>query len=154
MNKPRAVIFDIDGCLTKKRDRKLKGGLMTLAEYEKGYPYDVPQEWSRYLANVLDSHGVDIIMCTARSPRHRGATIKWLSDHGIPCDELYMRDVDDTRTADKIKKDIYLNKISKKYNILMALDDHKSVCDMFRSLGVAALDCDGAVEVPIKDLKQ
>ena len=49
---------------------------------------------------------------------------------------LYMRAEGDHRPDWIVKKELFLNEISKKYNIELVIDDRQQVVDMWRSLGL------------------
>ena len=145
MKKKTAVIFDIDGVLAKSRDSELKAGRQSLEEYEKGYIEAEVNPWAIDLATALHHSGAHIVVATARSPKCRGDTERWLNEYGVPFNELFMRKEDDRRPSWILKKEM-LEDIRSRYNVLFAIDDLTSVCDMYRSEGVVALDAAGEIE--------
>src|SRR5690606_10458301 len=72
------------------------------------------------------SEGYRILIVTARSERYYAPTAWWLAENHIPHDELYMRAEHDFRPDYVIKSEI-LERISKRYEVVHAIDDNPSV---------------------------
>lgn len=78
-----------------------------------------------------------IFFITARPESQRDITNAFLKLHfrHIPF-TLYMRQDSDQRIDTEIKKDIYIDNIVGKYNVVAAFDDKPSIVKMWRSLGI------------------
>lgn len=129
-NKPKAVLVDIDGTLTKMADRS---------------PYD----WSRVKEDgvnrpVLElvrelSNSYTIIIMSGRDSICREDTIEWLNEKGVFYAELFMRPEGDTRKDDIVKRELFENNIRDNYQVQFVLDDRNQVVDMWRSIGLTCL---------------
>lgn len=127
---PKAVICDIDG---------------TLAHMVNRSPYDP----SKYLDDEKDdfihwafarlSENATRIIVSGRSEEYRADTEKWLSNHGITFDHLYMRPAKDNRQDALIKQEIYEQHIKGKYEVRCVLDDRNRVVKMWREQGLKVL---------------
>lgn len=127
---PHAIICDIDGTLAHMKDRS---------------PYD----WSKVgedtiedvVADLIDSYTGDaVLLVSGRDSVCRDITIKWLEDHNVEYDELFMRPEGNTEKDTIIKRKLYEDHIKGKYNIDFVLDDRNSVVRMWRDeLGLKVL---------------
>lgn len=127
-DKESAVIFDIDG---------------TIALLGRRNPFDWMQVYKDDLNEIVSeqlsfhkSKGRKVIIVTGRDEVCRDITLDWLDLHGIEHDELFMRAKDDMRKDTVVKREIYLNDINPKYNVLCAYDDRLSVCRTWTDMGV------------------
>lgn len=124
------IICDLDGTLAHMDDRR------------------GPFEWHKVgldrldksVANVLHLYhkfsGVRVILVSARDSVCKPETIKWLNEHNIQYDDLFMRPEKDSRKDSIVKQEIYENNIKGKYNVLFVLDDRGQVVKLWRSLGL------------------
>lgn len=127
---PKAVICDIDG---------------TLAHMVNRGPYDP----TKYLDDEKDdfvhwafsrlSENATRIIVSGRGEEYRADTEKWLENHGITFDHLYMRPANDNRQDALIKKEIYEAHIKGKYEVRCVLDDRNRVVQMWREQGLTVL---------------
>lgn len=127
-NLPSAWIVDIDG---------------TIAQMVNRGPYDwhlvdedEPIEHVVRLVQQLKVAGHLIILLSGRDGVSEALTREWLDVYEIPFDMLYMRAIDDSRPDDKVKLEIYNDKIKDKFFIAGVLDDRKKVVDMWRKQGL------------------
>lgn len=128
--KPTAVICDIDGTLAHMNDRS---------------PYDP----TKYLEDSKDdfvhwafarlSENATRIIVSGRDDDYRADTEKWLENHGITYDHLYMRPSKDKREDSIIKREIYEAYIKDKYKVRCVLDDRNRVVKMWRGHGLKVL---------------
>ena len=126
--KPRTVIFDIDGTLAHMKDRSpyewLKVGQDTV---------DLP---TCLMADFLDEvNGVSVTICTGRDGVALEETKKWLDEHDVACDRLYIRAAGDSRPDWVIKEEMW-REIAKENYIVAMFDDRLQVVRRARSLGL------------------
>lgn len=110
--KKEAVIYDLDGTLTKKSIAKK-------AKKDK-------------------AEGKKVIILTARSADQRKPTNKWLKSHDISADKVVMRPNGDNRPDSKTKETQYRKEIKGKYKVSKAYDDKGSNVKMLRKEGIKA----------------
>jgi|TARA_R100000084_G_scaffold109169_1_gene74359 uncharacterized HAD superfamily protein len=143
MAKEEAIIVDVDGTLADMR------GIRTPFEWDKVHldkPHQDVIDLVNDLANI-DFEKEDpffgkkykIIITTGRDGVCEKETRKWLQDHNVPYDLLYIRDKGDFRKDSIIKSEIYMDHIRPKYNVKYVIDDRDQVVDMWRSLGLRVL---------------
>lgn len=108
--KPKAVVYDLDHTLTKKK---------------------VAHNARRDAAK-----GEKVLVLTSRPSSQRKSTEKFLKDNKIPDSKLVMRPKGDTRKDSVSKKDQYEKKIKGKYNVKKAYDDKPSNVKMLRNEGI------------------
>jgi predicted kinase len=118
---PPAVIIDIDGTLADMGDRK---------------PFDWEQVGEDKLNfpvwDLLESTDNEIILLSGRDSICRAETIKWLNEHSVVYDKLYMRAENDNRKDTIIKKELFDIHVRDNYNVVAVVDDRPSVCRMWR----------------------
>ena len=138
---PQAVICDIDG---------------TIAWMQGRYPYDLNKVQEdkvdprlRQLLYYIFNAGVEVIFLSGRegTARCKAETMEWLkaniegyernkmSSYGGIKFELFMRNANDYRPDEIIKKEIYEREIKGKYDIICVFDDRNKVVDMWREEG-------------------
>lgn len=130
-----AIIVDLDGSLA------LNNGTRSYYDYSDKVKLD---EINMHLGVIIDSlftRSIKIILVSGRSDICKKYTEEWLSDNIVPYGFLFMRKEGDDRKDTIIKKEIFEEHIKGKYNVLFALDDRKSVCEMWKSEGIYVLDC-------------
>jgi hypothetical protein len=132
-----AIICDLDGTLCNHQKRVHYAVAKQWDEYNKGIPLDIPVPGVWLILKVIKDAGHSIILCTGRYERYRWDTINWLERHHVEFHELYMRERGDMRSDCIIKKEMYLNYI--KDDVLLVLEDRKSVTKMWRELGLLVL---------------
>lgn len=125
---PWAVMCDLDG---------------TLAHFTDRGPYDhmrcSTDDVDERVSNVLDlyaAQGFTIILMSGRDGESRELTEKWLLDHKITYNELYMRTSGDQRKDSKIKRELFDEHVRGHYNIHVVLDDRNQVVDTWRDMGL------------------
>lgn len=143
--KPKAVIFDLDGCLADVTDYrhyvvkshpKFQGKKNFHAFHTESI--DAPRiENICHLAEALSKDNA-ILIVTARKIKWMFETMEWLSNNGIPYLELYMRPDDDGRKADEVKLDT-LNNIMNRYDVILAVDDSPYNVQMFTDNGIPSV---------------
>lgn len=125
---PWAVICDIDGTLAHATDRS---------------PYDfskLSEDTVDTVVNeLLDAWDSEIILCTGREEKWRENTEKWLTEHDVRWDALFMRPTGDKREDSIIKQEIFDNHIRNEYRVICVFDDRNRVVDMWRANGLKCL---------------
>jgi len=146
--KRKAAIIDIDGVLAYDP----KAQKLTTSDWEKldkdAY-YEsrksIPtNKWCYELVLSLAKQGYDILYVTGRNDgvKSKSTTEKWLAANSpVKYYHLFMRTETDNRIDHEVKKDIYLSHIIHKWNVLLAIDDMKPICDMWKALGIPSLHC-------------
>jgi len=137
LNKPRAIIVDIDGTVAHNVDR-------SPYDYTK-VDTDVPKR--QVIRSVMEAHldsEYNIVFMSGRPESCRVATEAWLNKYlNIPF-ELFMRTTDDSRPDYIVKAELFDKHIRHNYNVAYCLDDRKQVIDMYReSLGLTVFDVAG-----------
>ena len=73
-----------------------------------------------------------IILMSSRQEYLRDPTKRWLDKNGIPYDMLIMRKTGDSRKDVLTKKELFLEHINYKYNVLFILEDRRCLAEMYR----------------------
>lgn len=152
-----AIIFDIDGTLSKVDHRLhfITGEKKDWDAFYDACDQDPPNEDIVWIAEMLGVANFDICMhepgrfftpwfCTGRVERVRGKTVKWLGEN-IPIlfenfwENIMMRPDGDFR-ADHVLKAEMLGQLQNwGYEIRAVFDDRQRVVDMWREVGLTAL---------------
>lgn len=130
--KPRCVIFDIDGTLA----HNLSG--RNIYDYTRVLE-DTPDPLVSLVADSIcenATHYVDIVILSGRDDDCREQTIEWLDRNMIPFTHLYMRKTGDRRADDIVKEELYHKYVEPTYSVLGIFDDRPKVCRMWRRLGL------------------
>jgi len=128
---PKVIICDLDGTLAI-----LKRSPYDASNCEK----DILNKPVYDVVKSYHEKGHRIILVSGRMDTYKEPTLKWLSNHQIPYDELYMRQAKDMRKDSLIKQEIYHEHIKPHYFVEFVLDDRNQVVDMWRNeLGLACL---------------
>ena len=125
---PNCYLVDIDGTLAINNTRS-------------------PFAWNRVdedalnrvVATTIEKLGrdTDIILLSGRSSVCYDLTVAWLKQHEINYKNLLMRPVDDQRSDDILKSELYYFHIRDRYNVIGVIDDRPKVCRMWRKLGLS-----------------
>ena len=137
--RPKAVILDVDGSLCD-----ITTALPKLFS-DSGKDFDAFHDASRrcppYLQGVdyaqrAFNTGHKLVVVTGRMRQWRDLTRAWLGEHlKLPYDGPFMRDDDDHRPSDVLKREIYTYLINS-YDVRGCLEDDPKCIEMFTSLGV------------------
>lgn len=128
LTKPTAVIVDIDGTLAHN------DGHRSFYDYSKVLD-DKPVWHVIDAANGLNTIHHTVVV-SGRKAECREDTEAWLIMHGVQYDEFYMREDGDDRADTIVKMEILRDKIAPEFNVIAAIDDRPSVCDMWRKVGI------------------
>jgi len=130
--KPTAYIYDVDGTLANV-DPYLHYVRGSNKDYDAFHEasvdalpnYDVVQMLNN---SVADQHAILIV--TSRKEKYRGLTSMWLAKNNIRSHGLFMRADNDNRPDYEAKKDM-LDKITKLWNVVHAVDDNPNVIKLW-----------------------
>lgn len=136
-----AYSFDIDGTLALMGDRRSP---YDPTKYHLDEPNPPVVETLRSLTDSMWwHHGSEdrgrtwaIIGLSGRSEDHREATEKWLKDHDIVLDALFMRKSGDNRNDGIVKAELVRDNISGVYDVIAHFDDRQRVVDSLRHIGL------------------
>lgn len=126
--KPTAVIVDIDGTLAHN------DGHRSFYDYTQVMG-DKPVWHVIDAANGLNTVHHTIVV-SGRKAECREDTEAWLLVHGIQYDEFYMRADGEDRADTIVKMEILRDKIAPEFEVIAAIDDRPSVCEMWRKVGI------------------
>lgn len=136
-NLPNAIIVDVDGTVA---DHSGVRGAHDL----KLVHLDVPKR--NIIEIVKRFHKTHhIIVMSGRQDSCKVATVEWLNRHGvIPEDKskftILMRATNDNRKDSIVKRELFDNHVSGKFNVDFVLDDRDQVVEMWRNdLGLTCL---------------
>ena len=128
--KPKAIIVDVDGTLTKMADRS---------------PYD----WSRVKEDAINQPIVSlvrkladyytVIIMSGRDSICRNDTIEWLNEKGVFFAEVFMRPEGDTRKDNIVKRELFDKYVRDNYQVEFVLDDRSQVVQEWRQMGLTCL---------------
>ena len=140
-NKPKAVIFDVDGTLSDSERCAWHTELIEQGDWSwfKEIAKHAPaiEETMRALRAAVHTSDVRVILLTARQASFRELTTDWLEDHGIPADtDLWMRPVKMNGWPDWQFKLAQYQKIIQEFDVVAAYDDKPEICRLWEILGV------------------
>lgn len=136
-----AYSFDLDGTLALMGDRRSPHDP---TKYHLDEPNRPVVDTLNALTDSLwwhygnEDRGKDwaIIGLSGRSEDHREATEKWLKDHDIQLDALFMRKSGDNRNDGIVKAELVRDNISGVYDVIAHFDDRQRVVDSLRNIGL------------------
>jgi hypothetical protein len=148
MQKPDCYVWDLDGTLCDVEHRRKfvttnpknwdawNAGLVC---DEENFPVaDVYRHLSKS-GICINVYNREMIIVSGRSEDYKAQTDKWLVDHEIFYDEIYMRKSGDSRD-DAIVKSEFADQIEEKYNIIAVFDDRQKVVRMWQDRGIFVFD--------------
>ena len=133
------VIFDLDGTLAiidERRQKAMKpNGKLNWDKFSSDelIKKDLPNIPVIKTAKLFHQSGFKIYVLSGRSDKTKKVTTQWLNKYNVPFDLLKMRDKNDTRPDEVIKKE-FVVELSILENIFLILDDREKVVKMWRSL--------------------
>ena len=141
MNKPKAIIFDIDGTVATRGDGPEARGPYDWDRVGEDLPNENVMFVARMLgfaAGTVGPEHLQILFFSGRDGCCRMQTQVWLDYHfGYPY-KLYMRPDGDNGPDHELKKDL-LDAVSQAFNIVAVFDDRNQVVDMWRSEKVTCM---------------
>lgn len=143
MIKRPAWVFDVDGTLVDvdpilhhilNQDRSSESFKRNFDAFHKASMNCIPhKDVVDMVWEVCDT--LDIIIVTARKEKYRALTSRWLKNHNVPHDALFMRQDDDHREDYEVKKDI-LEHINEYWEVKHAVDDNPSIIKLWEENGI------------------
>ncbi len=130
-----AIVVDMDGTLAHMHSR-------SAFDWNR-VDEDTVDETVKELVKFYHNKGYKVVVCSGRDGCCKDISEKWLVDNDIPFDEFFIRPTKDMRKDVHIKYEIYVNDISPKYDVKVAIDDRSQVCRLWRGLGLKCLQVDG-----------
>ena len=133
------VIFDLDGTLAnidERREKAMKtNGKLNWDKFSSDelIKKDLPNMPVIKTAKLFHQSGFKIYVLSGRSIKTKKVTTQWLKKYDVPFDVLKMREKNDTRPDEVIKKE-FVVELSILENIFLILDDREKVVKMWRSL--------------------
>ena len=147
-NTKKIIVFDIDGTLANCEHRRkyVRTDPITGKKsrrwdlFNKEIPNDTVYSDIRWLFQLLaENVECTMLIATGRNEDDRIATSKWLTDHEIYYDQLYMRKSGDYRDDAIVKTEI-LYQIDREYGTpYLWLDDRTKVVNAIRNEGIRVL---------------
>jgi hypothetical protein len=130
---PAAWLVDLDG---------------TLAAMSGRSPYD----WARVgedtlvepvaaLVRALNAAGSAVVIMSGRDAVCRPETEEWLVRHSVKYAELHMRRIGDQRRDAVVKAELFWAEVAPCWAVVGVIDDRDSVVGMWRSMGIACMQC-------------
>lgn len=126
MNKPTAVLCDIDGTLA------LMNGRRSPYDWTRVDQDDLNDPVRRALIAFDAAYADRIILLSGRDESCRDQTLRWLQVKNVPFDALHMRAAGDTRPDDIVKAELFDKYVRYKYCVRVVLDDRDSVVALWR----------------------
>lgn len=136
----KIILVDIDHTVADAFHRDPMIGVTDWDTYHARSQEDDPCHDFVELLNCLnDKHS--LIGLTSRPEKFRTLTMKWLVQHGVRLDDLWMRPNHDYNAAQDMKVALCKEKMGDDWqkNILFVIDDNERVVQAFRSEGVSVL---------------
>lgn len=128
-DRPKAVIFDIDGTLAHSNGKR------GFFEWNKVGLDDVDHKVRNALLNYQQCN-YKIIIMSGRDGICREETEGWLRENYITYDGLFMRQVNDMRKDSIIKEELYRQHVEPFYNVEAVFDDRNQVVNKWREMGL------------------
>jgi len=126
------VISDIDYTLSIPTDRDTYDFMNSLKDKINPFIYNI--------ISSIDTSTTSLLIVTGREEKFKAITKEFLIKNNITYHTLFMRKNDDNRSNEIIKKEIFINLIKPKWNILYTLDDNIETVKMYNSeLGLNSL---------------
>lgn len=144
----KALIIDIDGTLAnvdhrlhfiRGKEREEKG--KDWHGFHSACDKDEPHYWCVELIELYKKASFGIVLLTGRGEEYREVTLKWLKEHDISFDELFMRPKSARVEDSEVKKEIYQQEIEPHYDVRFVVEDRSSVVAMWRDVGLTCLQC-------------
>lgn len=126
--KPNCIVIDLDGTVALHRNR-------------------LPFDWDKLETDFFDPRmhqiimtyvksGVKLIFLTGRPESVRLATENWIDSNLWTKYELIMRPVNDYRSGEIVKKELWEKYVEPYYNTLCVFEDSNKCVNMWRDLGL------------------
>lgn len=130
---PKSIIVDIDGTIIFIKDRDYWDMDKSLSDYRIQPTIDIVKNYFKL--------GYKILFVTSRREMYRDVTMDILNDifKNETNYDLFMRCDTDLSSHALYKREVLKQQILPKYSVHFVLEDNSSVIDMYRSMGILAL---------------
>lgn len=139
-----AIIVDIDDTFV---DSAHKADSVKKSDWKMFAELSEEDQVNRWCSDIVESmahkFSYHILFVTSRNSDMHDQTYKFIMenlDNEVKWN-LYMRNLGDLRHASVVKLEIYKTIIEPTFDVMFVLDDNKEVIEMFREIGVTALQC-------------
>jgi hypothetical protein len=139
----KIVIVDVDHTISDAAWRDPLIGRWD--EYYREQVYDRPIEFMVKLVRML-SNEREVVAVTARPEAQWWATVKWMHDHRVPVEEVYMRPADDHRPSPEVKCALVREHFEDLSVIDFVLEDRDDCVAAYRQMGLNVLQVNFAGE--------
>lgn len=135
-----AIIVDLDGtlCDVSHRVHFVKASPPNWQGFFDACVDDTPNPAVAALVAMAARAHYAILYISGRPDSHRSQTEAWLAQHGLACHtRLLMRREGDYREDTAVKRELFDQYISGRWEIAFTVDDRNSVVAMWRGMGLA-----------------
>jgi hypothetical protein len=142
MNRPKAVIFDLDGCLLDFSNRVYFSSTVVNQDDNLNNAllrYDKPISPIIDLWNSLDRSMIALIIITARSEKLQDKTLEWLRTYKLKPAMIFFKPSSGMQ-SDADYKLATITKLKEEYEILFAIDDDELICATYKANGIFTLE--------------
>lgn len=126
-NLPKAIIVDVDGTLAHNTSNR------GFFEWDRVGEDELDAAVKSAIEGFVDTK---VFIFSGRDSVCRKETEDWLRKHNVSYDQLVMRQEGDNRKDTIVKREMFDDHISGKYQVVAVFDDRPSVCRMWRELGL------------------
>lgn len=132
---PKAIWVDIDGTLAERVHEAATQPVRGPFEEDRVFE-DAPILHIVELVQVLHAAGFKIVIMSGRTDSCQPETERWLKQHNIPYDDIFMRRAveDKGRKDNLVKHDLFWANVAPKYDVHYCLDDRQQVVDFTRDV--------------------
>jgi len=139
-----AVCFDMDGTLNDVSGVRhfidpqpgAKKRFKDFDSFHRMSEFEPAHEAVLQLAKDAHESGYAVLITTARSEPYRETTQKWLDDHNVPYENIFMRGEKDYRKDYDVKKDMF-TEIDKHYDVVRCVDDNPQAIQAWKENNIA-----------------
>lgn len=146
--KQQAIIVDLDDTLVDISHRRhmFDKPRYSEKEIEAAMAFDRINEWCLEICRFFSDNNYKIIFLTGRYGRD--ATEKYLFQHVGPGVDyvLVMRDKNDHKQDTVTKLRLYHEQVAPFYDVIFCIDDRTSITELWRDLGLVALQCSDSIK--------
>lgn len=132
---PKAIWVDVDGTLAERVHPDAPQPVRGPFEEDRVFE-DAVIEHIADLVRTLHAAGYKIVIMSGRTDSCQEETERWLIEHAIPYDDIFMRRTveDKGRKDNLVKHDLFWANVAPKYNLVFCLDDRQQVVDFTRDV--------------------
>lgn len=137
----KIVVFDIDGTLADMEHRRhwVANKPKNWPAFNAGMSRDTTHGDIVELAQLFNSLGHTVVICSGRGEENRDITERWLRDNAVPFVQLYMRSLKDYRQDSIVKVELLAQIREQHGNPWLWFDDRQQVVDAIRAEGIRVL---------------